>query len=255
MSATICFQSISPVYRLTDTLASGLPVFVIDRLSAMRNKTRSDYGNRLLKARKHKGLTQTQLATMAGISQSTYAELETKGQGSAHTATIARICEVDPNWLETGDGNMLQMTNISLAQPRKSVPLISWVQAGNWSDVQDLYEPGAADAWEDAYESNPSSNAFALRVEGDSMTSSVPGERSFPPGTIIIVDPNRAAGPNDYVIAKDVVTQKATFKQLREDGGRWFLRPINPAYPTQEIDDPAVRVIGRVIEFKIGGKL
>jgi len=255
MSATICFQSMPIVYRLTDTKASGLPLPPIGTLSAMRNETRSDYGQRLLDARKRKGLTQTQVAKLAGISQGTYGELEKKGLGSAYNATFAKIYGVDPSWLETGEGDMLQMTNVSPAQPRKSVPLISWVKAGNWSDVQDLYEPGQGEAWEDVYESNPSGHAFALRVEGDSMTSAIPGERSFPPGTIIIVDPDRAAGPNDYVIAKDVVTQKATFKQLREDGGRWFLRPINPAYPTQEIDDPAVRVIGRVIEYRIGSKL
>jgi SOS-response transcriptional repressor LexA len=56
-------------------------------------------------------------------------------------------------------------------------------------------------------------------------------------------------------VAKDVHTQQATFKQLTTDGGRWFLRPLNPAYPTMEIDDPAMRVIGRVIEFQTRGKL
>jgi len=138
---------------------------------------------------------------------------------------------------------------------RRRLPIISWVQAGMWRDVEDNFHPGDADEWAVAFESNPGKNAFALRVQGDSMTSPIPGARTFPEGTIIIVDPGRAAGPGDYVIAKDVQTQQATFKQLITDGGRWFLRPLNPSYPTIEIDDPAIRVIGRVIEYLSRGKL
>jgi len=118
-----------------------------------------------------------------------------------------------------------------------------------------MFEPGQADEWEDVYETTPSENAFALRVEGDSMTSPYPGELSFPSGTIIVVDPSRSADAGDFVVAKDVATQKATFKKMVHDAGRWFLKPLNTAYPTLEIDDPAIRVIGRVIEFRTGGKL
>ena len=39
--------------------------------------------------------------------------------------------------------------------------------------------------------------SFMLRVEGDSMTSPYPGEQSFPAGTIIVVDPTRAAHAGD----------------------------------------------------------
>jgi SOS-response transcriptional repressor LexA len=145
--------------------------------------------------------------------------------------------------------------NVQQAESHRRVPIISWVQAGLWQDVEDQFYPGEADDWALAFDSLPGKNAFALRVVGDSMTNPIPGQRTFPEGTIIIVDPGRAAGPGDYVIAKDVQTQKATFKQLTTDGGRWFLRALNPAYPTIEIDDPAMRVIGRVIEFQTRGKL
>ena len=40
------------------------------------------------------------------------------------------------------------------------------------------------------------------------------------------------------------------------DGGRWYLKPLNPDYKTLEKDDPVMRVIGRVIEYiPKGGKL
>jgi SOS-response transcriptional repressor LexA len=145
--------------------------------------------------------------------------------------------------------------NVESAPPGRRVPLISWVQAGMWAEVQDNFHPGEADDWAIAFDTLPGKSAFALRVSGDSMTSPYPGELSFPDGTIIIVDPDRQADAGTFVVAKDVTTQKATFKKLTHDGGRWFLKPLNPSYPTIEIDDPGMRVIGRVIEFQTRGKL
>jgi SOS-response transcriptional repressor LexA len=163
-------------------------------------------------------------------------------------------------WIVTGKGpklvqQRLDHPNVDAAPSRRRVPIISWVRAGTWSEVEDNFHPGEADEWADAFDSLPGNNSFALRVVGDSMTNPIPGGRTFPEGTIIIVDPARGVSPGDFVVAKDIHTQQATFKQLTTDGGRWFLRPLNPAYPTIEIDDPDMRVIGRVIEFQTRGKL
>lgn len=130
----------------------------------------------------------------------------------------------------------------------KPIPLISWVTAGNWLDVQDPYPPGEPRHWQDVYSARVGEHAFALRVVGDSMTNPIPGGDTFPEGSVLIVDPSRRVDAGDYVIAKDVSTQKATFKKLVSDGGRWFLKPLNPSYPTVEIDDPDIRIIGRVME-------
>lgn len=145
--------------------------------------------------------------------------------------------------------------NIEPASLKRRVPIISWVRAGLWGAVEDHFSPGEAEEWAEAYDTMPGENAFALRVTGDSMTNPIPGDRTFPEGTIIIVDPSRSADAGDYVIAKDVATQKATFKRLVSDGGRWFLKPLNPSYPTVEIDDPDIRVIGKVVEYQLRGKL
>jgi SOS-response transcriptional repressor LexA len=181
-----------------------------------------------------------------------------EGQGGNRLqslAKIARFFDVTTDQLLQPDLGLGESANVAPAPTHRRVPLISWVQAGTWQDVVDNFHPGQADEWALAFDSLPGKNAFALRVVGDSMTNPIQGRMSFPEGTIIIVDPGRAAGPGDYVIAKDVQTQQATFKQLATDGGRWYLRPLNPAYPTVEIDDPAVRVIGRVIEYQSRGKL
>jgi len=147
-------------------------------------------------------------------------------------------------------------SNVSAYEPKATVPLISWVQAGSWGDIS-VHSPGQEDGGWEVVETDVSvtGDAFALLVSGDSMTSPYPGARSFPDGTIIVVDPGRAAQAGDFVIAKDVEDQRATFKQLVTDGVRWFLKPLNPAYATTEIDDPSLRVIGRVVEFNIKGKI
>lgn len=149
-----------------------------------------------------------------------------------------------------------EKSNVSEIPRRAKVPLISLIQAGELSDVEDLFHPGMATHWVEPRYTTPSDACYALMVEGDSMESPLLGALTFPEGTIVIVDPNGAASPNSYVIAKDVATQKATFKKLVTDGVRWFLKPLNPAYATVEIDDPAMRVIGKVIEHQPpGGKL
>lgn len=159
-----------------------------------------------------------------------------------------------PSQITTLSGE--EQSNVSEIPRRAKVPLISLIQAGELTDVEDLFHPGMAAHWVEPRYTTPSEASYALMVEGDSMESPVPGALTFPEGTIVIVDPNGAAGPNSYVIAKDVFTQKATFKKLTTDGVRWFLKPLNPAYATVEIDDPAMRVIGKVVEHQPpGGKL
>lgn len=216
----------------------------------------TEFGQRIKAARKKARLTQEQLAQAIGISQGSLSEMENKGMSSTYTVQIAQACGVDATWLATGQGGIAgQLQNVTPVELRAKVPVIGWVQAGAFQGVEDVFHPGEADEFADVREAAVSGNAFALRVEGDSMLSPYPGERSFPPGMILIVDPNKTAGAGDYVIAKDVVTQQATFKKLAYDGGRWFLKPLNPSYPTVEIDDPALRIIGKVVEVSFSERL
>lgn len=143
--------------------------------------------------------------------------------------------------------------NVSpLPAPRCKTPVISLVQAGSWRDVDDPYHPGEADEWV-RVESKVSKSAFALRIDGDSMTSNI-GD-SFPHGCIVIFDPDRSPKAGDYVVAKDTLRNMATFKKLTTDGSRWYLKPLNPAYPAIEIDDPSIRVIAVATEWQMAGKL
>ena len=85
----------------------GIPIF--DKRFADIGKPQdvtmtTDFGSHLKQARKLAGLTQVQLAKKVGISQSTLAELERHGYGSAYSPQIAQALHVSATWLATGDG-------------------------------------------------------------------------------------------------------------------------------------------------------
>ncbi|WP_417070790.1 LexA family protein [Niveibacterium terrae] len=119
---------------------------------------------------------------------------------------------------------------------RGKIPLISWVQAGNFAEATDLLNIGDAIEWVES-SVQPHENTFALRVAGDSM------EPDFPAGTVLIVEPDLEAHPGDYVIAKNG-DQEATFKQLVKDGADWYLKPLNPRYPIKALT--GCRIVGVV---------
>jgi len=107
------------------------------------------------------------------------------------------------------------------------VPLVSWVQAGDWAHAADLLSPGEAFEWIDTTVT-VQAHTFALRVTGDSM------EPDFPAGMILVVEPEMDAQPGDFVIVKNG-DDEATFKQLVRDGADLYLKPLNPRYPIKPL--------------------
>lgn len=69
------------------------------------------FGERLTKAREHAQMTQIQAAKRVGMSQGTLGEAENSGNRSAYTAQLATLYGVNPNWLATGNGRMLDSDN------------------------------------------------------------------------------------------------------------------------------------------------
>lgn len=122
---------------------------------------------------------------------------------------------------------------------RGKVPLISWVQAGNFAQVIDNLQPG------DAEEMIPTSvpihkHTYALRVKGDSMKNP-DGDPTFPHGSVIIVEPDAIDSPDKLVGALVIVRKErddeATFKKLVRDAGRFYLMPLNPQFPRLDLTE------------------
>jgi len=138
-----------------------------------------------------------------------------------------------------------EISNITYAPPvKRMIPVISWVQAGEFceSNILELHD---VDEWLPC-PANASDKAYGLRVKGDSMTSPHRGERSYPEGIVIYVDPEAPLSSGRRVIAKSNSSDEATFKTYVEDDGVKFLKPINPQFPTKEMTSE-VHICGVII--------
>lgn len=85
--------------------------------------------------------------------------------------------------------------------------------------------------------------AFWLRVESDAMNA--PSGPSVPEGMLVLVDPGVPAAPGKLVIVRQT-GRPAIFRQLIEEGGQRYLRPLNPTYPTVLCEQPP-QVLGVVV--------
>lgn len=103
------------------------------------------------------------------------------------------------------------------------VPVISWVQAGAWTEVCNV------DFMSEEIVPRPpacSDSTFALRVKGQSMAP------RYEPGLIIYVDPEVVPFDGDDVVAMLTDDNEATFKQyVEEPGGKKMLKARNPGWP------------------------
>ncbi len=90
-----------------------------------------------------------------------------------------------------------------------------------------------------------SAEPYALMVLGDSMLP------EFEEGEIIIIEPEGLANNGSYVVAwhKD----EYIFRQLVQHEQRWYLKPLNDLYPTDEVSGLEV-VKGVITQKKKPGK-
>lgn len=112
--------------------------------------------------------------------------------------------------------------NIALAGTQQTVPLISWVAAGNWTPMSD-----PPDDFQQVLCPFPhGKGTFALEVRGISMENT-DHKPSFSDGDWIYVDPTRDANHRDFVVVRLDDEGEATFKQLLIEGGQKMLFALN----------------------------
>ena len=150
-----------------------------------------------------------------------------------------------PHGVTIKKDSMKQSQKISEIEIGTSVPIISWIQAGDWQEINDQFEPGDADDFILVCR-NISKHTFALRIEGDSM------EPEFSQGDFIIVDPAVQPETGRYVVAKtnngNGNNGEATFKQFVRDGNSVFLRPLNDKYPLMDMTGKKFKIVGCVVQ-------
>lgn len=200
-----------------------------------------DLKTRIKKRRIKLDLTQTQLAELAFMSQQTIQSIESGVVKNPRKINeLACALQTTPEYLRFGVGDI---DNASIGPSfKKSIPLISYVQAGAWADIHDVRDI------EDLYNKNLvcpvncSDSSFALRVTGVSM------EPKFTDGDLIFVDPEASAENGSYVVARLEDENQATFKQLIIEGSQRFLKPLNKDWPDQLIPiNGNCTIVGKVV--------
>lgn len=194
---------------------------------------------------------QSELARTLNTSPQTIYNWESRGVSKQGMLLAQRIVGCSASWLETGKGPMSLSESTSITPMDFGVhriPIISYVQAGDWTGAYDLNAPVDADEWL-LTDMELSDSSFALEIKGDSMLP------EFKPGDRVIVDPVIAPQPGDYVVAKNG-EKEATFKKYRprgmnERGNVVFeLVPLNEDYPSMRSDLTPIRIVGTMVEHR-----
>lgn len=163
-----------------------------------------------------------------------------KSFGPKIARSIEEKLKLAPGYLD--EPHALEKTPMKFG---KKIPVLSFVQAGAWTDTGD----NSYDEWLDVPEDTPS-KSYALKVQGKSM------EPVFHQGDIVVVDPTLSADPGDYVIARVATApgNEATIKQYAVTGfdrngvETFELRPLNPLFPTLSSQELEIDLLGVVVE-------
>ncbi|MGL6529364.1 LexA family protein [Aeromonas hydrophila] len=219
--------------------------------------------DRIFSRRTALNLSKTALAKAIGVSDVSVGKWESglnqpKGR---YLNDLAAALGVSVDWLLSGgsDGSELPISepipgyhNVepALIPQGKRIPVISYVQAGNWCEMceQGTAFDGNVEYVTVSVDIGPC--GFGLWLRGGSMLP------QFKEGDLIIVDPDEAPQPGDYVVAKNG-SNEATFKKYRPRGidenvqEVFELVPLNDDYPTMHSDRQHIQIIGVMVEQRI----
>ena len=197
------------------------------------------------------GKKKGEIASLCGVANSAVTQWitgESKSLRPENLYALAKATGFRAEWLAIGEGAEVEKADSNVGESQQPVesyryPVISWVAAGAWAEAVEPYPAGFSDRYEFS-EYDSKGPAFWLEVKGDSMTS--PAGQSITEGTLILVDTEAEAAPGKLVIAKLPDSNEATFKKLVNDGGKLFLKPLNPGYPIEPFDEQC-RIVGVVV--------
>jgi SOS-response transcriptional repressor LexA len=197
------------------------------------------------------GKKKGEIASLCGVANSAVTQWitgESKSLRPENLYALAKATGFRAEWLAIGEGSEIEKADSNVGEARQPIesyryPVISWVAAGAWAEAVEPYPAGFSDRYEfSEYDSKGA--AFWLEVKGDSMTS--PVGQSITEGTLILVDTEAEAAPGKLVIAKLPDSNEATFKKLVNDGGKLFLKPLNPAWRIEPFTEDC-RIVGVVV--------
>lgn len=191
-------------------------------------------------------MTQPQLAALVGVGKSSISQWESghvQNISGHNLIKLAIALGVTSEWLETGKGEKHKLIingeicNVVKKdrRARSGVPLVNWEKIGKNDVIHDKWINCPSDHSEDTY---------ALKVKSDAMCNPML-VKSYPRGSYIFVDNQVTATCGSKVIAR-LKNGEHVFRELTEDAGKQYLRPLNSSFEMIEITE-GVEIIGVII--------
>lgn len=214
---------------------------------------KTEMNDRIRQRRLQLDFTQHQLAKMLGVSRVSVTKWESgvvKPAGE-NLYQLAKVLSCSPEWILYGKGNdPKDDTKLKPVTPSMvSVPVISSVQAGSWTDSYASARLSDVIRW-CSTTVKVSEDAFALDVCGESMTNPA-GYPSIPEGSTVIVEPHYGSLEElngKIVVAAVEGSSEATVKKMVVDGPHCYLMPLNPNFKPIQCDR-SCRILGRVVQI------
>lgn len=184
------------------------------------------------------GIKQKDLAQTLGVTRSAIGHYlhGRRPLSSSDAETICRTINCSMAWLFDGQSEPVE-SGPAVGRP---VPELDWVSAGRPEVVENpsgLEVSEAVDYHPSPFAGRP--RLFALRIRGASM------EPRFREGDLIYIDPDEEPTHGSFVVVTMDESNEALFKQLLMEGGRMYIRALNPAWPEPIIEvDSNARITG-----------
>ena len=195
------------------------------------------FAGRLRQARKRLGLTQQQLANAAEVKQSDVSKIE-RGDTltSRGIARLAKALEVDPLWLERGEGPPPNWSDAQHASGGIVVPTPA--RAQKLSQLQTEDAPRVTWGVILTTEAAQLPDLFWTELPDDSMAPRAPH------GHRICIDRRLTPKAGDGVLVADAAGG-VHFRQYRAGvAGRWSAAALNAAFDPLDSERDGLRIIG-----------
>lgn len=215
--------------------------------------------DRLIFARKRKGLSQSQIAEKVGMSQPSYYKIENGlTQRSGYINEIAKVLEVDVDWLLTGKGSMLpvtddvqqQLNQLGMVANKDDVliPLYStFFCYGDGCQVFDFEDVKGYRKFDRKFFTdigvNPNEFKLVCAIN-DSMRPYINN------GDEVGVAVNQVEVVDGQVYALLLDGERMFKRVFREAGGALRLSSYNPSYPDRIVtadNHDSLRIVGRQV--------
>lgn len=204
------------------------------------------FGDRIRTLLAEKGISQAELARQVGTKQQTISYI-VRGDGPAQTsryaAKIAAVLNVNPLWLQTGEGRQTDpivptahSASSSLAEAAL-VAIFPSSEIGKYLLGGDVQPSGGLMS-----EVKSPQEAFAFEITDNSMYP------MFKTGDVVVIERGLPPEPSDYVIAT-TESGDAVFRRYRSKRGGFELVPENTDWDALSSDE-GVTIHGVMIEHR-----